>query len=176
MLKSYRRVFGLILLLMILALPGSVLASRGGTDANGGHYDHTTGLYHYHHGYPAHQHENGICPYTGEKWELKIPEKPATLEEWKAQKHTSDETPTIDNETPENDTWDESSEVQPVASASGGGAEQTTATRVALRSVELMGLRCSSSPREAFRGRFSPEYQGMPSTSIFAMVRPSSSS
>lgn len=127
MLKSYRRVFGLILLLMILALPGSVLASRGGTDANGGHYDHTTGLYHYHHGYPAHQHENGICPYTGEKWELKIPEKPATLEEWKAQKHTSDETPTIDNETPENDTWDESSEVQPVASASGGGAEQTTA-------------------------------------------------
>ena len=29
----------------------------------GGHYDTTTGTYHYHHGYPAHQHTNGICPY-----------------------------------------------------------------------------------------------------------------
>lgn len=39
----------------------------GRTDANGGHhdYDNVSGLgsYHYHHGYPAHLHENGICPY-----------------------------------------------------------------------------------------------------------------
>lgn len=35
----------------------------GGTDGNGGHYDHSTGEYHYHHGYPAHQHPNGECPY-----------------------------------------------------------------------------------------------------------------
>lgn len=42
----------------------TVLAHSGGTDANGGHYDRTTGEYHYHHGYPAHQHEGGVCPYA----------------------------------------------------------------------------------------------------------------
>jgi len=39
-------------------------AHSGGTDENGGHYDHSTGEYHYHHGYPAHQHPNGKCPYA----------------------------------------------------------------------------------------------------------------
>ena len=38
-------------------------AHPGHTDAAGGHWDSSTGEYHYHHGYPAHQHENGICPY-----------------------------------------------------------------------------------------------------------------
>lgn len=38
-------------------------AHSGGTDADGGHYNHSTGEYHYHHGYPAHQHTNGVCPY-----------------------------------------------------------------------------------------------------------------
>ena len=42
----------------------TVLAHSGGTDANGGHYDRTTGEYHYHLGYPAHQHEGGVCPYA----------------------------------------------------------------------------------------------------------------
>lgn len=28
-----------------------------------GHTDRSTGEYHYHHGYKAHQHSNGICPY-----------------------------------------------------------------------------------------------------------------
>ncbi|MBQ8094385.1 MAG: YHYH domain-containing protein [Clostridia bacterium] len=111
----YGRTF-LVLMLLILSIPAAVLASPGGTDANGGHYNHETGLYHYHHGYPEHQHENGICPYTGEKWELKIPEKPATLEEWEAAKHSADEKPAIDNETPENDDWKvETTSVQPSA-------------------------------------------------------------
>lgn len=40
---------------------GSVLACAiifhsGRTDEWGGHYDHSTGEYHYHHGYPAHDH------------------------------------------------------------------------------------------------------------------------
>lgn len=39
-------------------------AHSGGTDANGGHYDSSTGEYHYHHGYPAHQHPDGMCPYS----------------------------------------------------------------------------------------------------------------
>jgi hypothetical protein len=33
------------------------------TDGNGGHYNSSTGEYHYHHGYPAHSHTNGVCPY-----------------------------------------------------------------------------------------------------------------
>lgn len=41
-----------------------VSAHPGRTDSNGGHYDHSTDEYHYHHGYPAHQHENGTCPYA----------------------------------------------------------------------------------------------------------------
>lgn len=39
-------------------------AHSGRTDANGGHWDRSTGEYHYHHGYPAHQHPGGVCPYN----------------------------------------------------------------------------------------------------------------
>ncbi len=49
------------LTLLLLAAPAS--AHSGRSDSSGGHYDRATGEYHYHHGYPAHQHENGICPY-----------------------------------------------------------------------------------------------------------------
>lgn len=38
-------------------------AHPGKTDADGGHVDTSTGEYHYHHGYPAHQHIDGTCPY-----------------------------------------------------------------------------------------------------------------
>lgn len=41
-------------------------AHSGGTDGKGGHWNHSTGEYHYHHGYSAHQHINGICPYDFE--------------------------------------------------------------------------------------------------------------
>lgn len=41
----------------------NVYAHSGRTDFNGGHMNHSTGEYHYHHGYPEHQHPNGICPY-----------------------------------------------------------------------------------------------------------------
>lgn len=40
-----------------------VAAHPGGTDSSGGHYNRSTGKYHYHHGYSAHQHPNGECPY-----------------------------------------------------------------------------------------------------------------
>ena len=40
-----------------------VFAHPGKTDANGGHYDHSTEEYHYHHGLHAHQHNaDGTCP------------------------------------------------------------------------------------------------------------------
>ena len=59
----------LIVLILLLLLPISVSAHGGKTDSDGGHTDHSTGEYHYHHGYPAHDHKDmdgdGIkdCPY-----------------------------------------------------------------------------------------------------------------
>lgn len=47
----------------LLMLTSVASAHPGQTDANGGHWDNSTGEYHYHHGYPAHQHTNGVCPY-----------------------------------------------------------------------------------------------------------------
>lgn len=52
----------LIVCCLLLCLPVAV-CHPGRTDENGGHYDHSTGEYHYHHGFPAHRHINGICPY-----------------------------------------------------------------------------------------------------------------
>lgn len=61
----------IISICMALAVTGSAFAHPGRTDSQGGHTDRSTGEYHYHHGYPAHQHEdrdgNGIkeyCPYN----------------------------------------------------------------------------------------------------------------
>lgn len=53
-----------ILLSCLLLLPPlAAFAHSGRTDADGGHYNTSTGEYHFHHGYPAHQHPDGICPY-----------------------------------------------------------------------------------------------------------------
>lgn len=55
---------------MICYLPIHSLAHSGRTDGNGGHYDRSTGKYHYHHGYSAHDHwdmdGDGVidCPYN----------------------------------------------------------------------------------------------------------------
>lgn len=65
--KRYIKAF--ILLLVLAALPVSVLAHPGRTDGFGGHTDRSTGEYHYHHGYSAHQHYDidgdgePDCPY-----------------------------------------------------------------------------------------------------------------
>lgn len=58
-----KRIF-VIILSLVTAIGLSVLcfAHSGRTDSNGGHYNRSTGEYHYHHGYPAHQHVNGVCP------------------------------------------------------------------------------------------------------------------
>lgn len=57
-----RRIFFLFCSFLLL-FSCSASAHPGRTDAQGGHYDNSTGTYHFHHGYPAHQHTNGICPY-----------------------------------------------------------------------------------------------------------------
>lgn len=54
---------------MIIAMPEQCFAHSGRTDSNGGHKDNQNksglGSYHYHcGGYPAHLHDNGVCPYS----------------------------------------------------------------------------------------------------------------
>lgn len=51
------------LFVFLLLIPSIAFAHPGRTDDDGGHYDRSTGEYHYHHGYEAHQHPDGICPY-----------------------------------------------------------------------------------------------------------------
>lgn len=56
----------LILISIVVILLGSysiAFAHPGKTDSAGGHYDRSSGEYHYHHGYPTHHHDNGTCPY-----------------------------------------------------------------------------------------------------------------
>jgi hypothetical protein len=60
-LKKSFQVFFIICALLSLIL--QVEAHSGRTDSNGGHHDRSDGSYHYHHGYSAHQHKNGVCPY-----------------------------------------------------------------------------------------------------------------
>lgn len=53
---------------MVLSVPFNAYAHGGRTDGSGGHRDNKNvsglGYYHYHcGGYPAHLHENGVCPY-----------------------------------------------------------------------------------------------------------------
>lgn len=52
-------ILALLTLLWVCAIV--VSAHSGRTDENGGHSG--TVKYHYHHGKPAHQHPNGVCPY-----------------------------------------------------------------------------------------------------------------
>ena len=61
-----------LFLCFLLLVPVVAFAHPGNTDSRGGHFDRDTGEYHFHHGYPAHQHRNGQCPYdhddrTGER-------------------------------------------------------------------------------------------------------------
>lgn len=57
----------ILTVVLCLSLSVTAIAHPGRTDANGGHRDKKNasglGSYHYHHGYPAHLHTNGVCPY-----------------------------------------------------------------------------------------------------------------
>ncbi len=52
-----------LFMILLLLFTVEVSAHPGGTDSSGGHWNHSTGEYHYHHGYPEHQHPDGVCPY-----------------------------------------------------------------------------------------------------------------
>lgn len=68
-----KKIILFVLIIIIVLLPLS-LAHKGRTDSNGGHYDSSTGEYHYHHGYSAHRHINGLCPYEDDLDDL-LPSK-----------------------------------------------------------------------------------------------------
>jgi len=56
-------VITIVITFICLCTPFYAFAHPGRTDANGGHNDRSNGTYHYHHGYPAHSHAGGVCPY-----------------------------------------------------------------------------------------------------------------
>lgn len=75
--KISRKIIVLLIVCLIITVEAStdffqttltVEAHSGRTDSSGGHKDiqNKSGLgsYHYHHGYPAHLHTNGVCPYA----------------------------------------------------------------------------------------------------------------
>lgn len=55
---------------LVAVLASFAILHSGRTDGNGGHHNHSTGEYHYHHGYSAHSHYDmngdGVadCPYS----------------------------------------------------------------------------------------------------------------
>ena len=52
------------ILCCILIITTFAYAHSGRTDSKGGHYNRSTGEYHYHHGYPAHSVCGINCPYN----------------------------------------------------------------------------------------------------------------
>lgn len=56
-----KRLLILVVCLSMFLSPAS--AHSGGTDSQGGHWNHSTGEYHFHHGRGPHQHPGGVCPY-----------------------------------------------------------------------------------------------------------------
>lgn len=59
-----KRISVLLITILLLLLTVPAYAHPGKTDGNGGHYNRSTGEYHYHHGYAEHQHPGGVCPYA----------------------------------------------------------------------------------------------------------------
>lgn len=56
----------IVCMLLCVLLPLTAVAHPGRTDSRGGHHDRQNGGYHYHHGYPAHDHPGGVCPYEAD--------------------------------------------------------------------------------------------------------------
>jgi hypothetical protein len=88
------KIFCIAILLPCFVL--SANAHPGGTDSKGGHKNHSTGEYHYHHGYSEHQHYDingdGIvdCPYTYQP--SKTENKPSTTTKPKTSAQTQSST------------------------------------------------------------------------------------
>lgn len=76
LMNRLRKIIALTIISLIFAVAApapfyastlTVEAHSGRTDSQSGHHDYKNrsglGSYHYHHGFPAHLHVNGVCPY-----------------------------------------------------------------------------------------------------------------
>lgn len=61
--RAFMRLVAGFFVICCCMLPTVGVAHSGRTDSQGGHYNRKTGEYHFHHGYPAHDHPGGVCPY-----------------------------------------------------------------------------------------------------------------
>ena len=59
--KTQKTIIAILATALLMLIPLPAAAHSGGTDESGGHYDSSTGEYHYHHGYSAHEHVDGEC-------------------------------------------------------------------------------------------------------------------
>lgn len=69
---KFKKFLFILLFICPIFLSSNVILSdahSGRTDSQGGHHDYKNksglGSYHFHHGYPAHLHDGGVCPYGG---------------------------------------------------------------------------------------------------------------
>lgn len=67
--KNFKKIMSMLLCIVLMFLFSlNTMAHSGRTDSSGGHHDYKNksglGSYHYHHGYSAHLHPDGICPYA----------------------------------------------------------------------------------------------------------------
>ena len=90
----------LLFLLLFALFSSSVYAHPGRTDSDGGHYDRSTGEYHYHHGYSAHQHDDGVCPYDVDVF----------IED--SDDESSDDVPRITNDDSDSESFEETEEFE----------------------------------------------------------------
>lgn len=79
--QKVRRIFHrfakpLTVIAIIIICVVTSTAHPGRTDGQGGHHVSGTSEYHYHHGHPAHQHPNGVCPYRKDTQKADTPAEP----------------------------------------------------------------------------------------------------
>ncbi len=81
----------IILIIAVIIVPVFAFAHSGRTDSSGGHRDIFAGEYHYHHGYSAHQHSDGVCPYEDDS-DLTAAENNISFAEWSNTKKAKETT------------------------------------------------------------------------------------
>lgn len=109
MMQGMKKIAAIFLALLFIS---PAYAHSGRTDSQGGHYNRSTGEYHFHHGYPAHQHENGVCPYD---FDDKTGESSGTSGGGSSSKKPTIVKGTSNSDSAENDTSSSSSSSIPVS-------------------------------------------------------------
>lgn len=70
--RKYKKFYILILIIYMLIIPINTFAHSGRTDSNGGHWDRSTGTYHYHNGTSVQQNSGGSYQYNNSSDSNKI--------------------------------------------------------------------------------------------------------